>query len=101
MTYRVLSVLRRRRNVFIFVFVIGAASVVGNPPLRARLSEAITARIPNFGQEPPILDPAALKTDNQVANGASRGANAAPRGEIVPDAVAKSSSLSPELRGRL
>ena len=100
MTYRVLSVLPRRRNIFIFVFVIGAATVVGNPPLRARLSEAVIARIPNFGQAPPILDPAALKTDNQVASGSSRGAKTASRGDVVPDAVAKSSS-SPKLSGQL
>lgn len=99
MTFPVLSLLRRRRNVFIFVFVIGAATAVGNPPLRARFSEAVLARIPNFGQAP-ILDPAALKTDTQHAAGSSRGARTV-RGEIPPITAGGSSSLSPLAASRL
>lgn len=93
MTFPVLSLLRRRRNLFIFVFVIGAATVVGNPPVRARFAEAVLGRIPNLVQAPAILDPAALKTDGQYADGSSRGARTS-RGDLPPVTAGGSSSLS-------
>jgi hypothetical protein len=70
MTFPVLSLLRRRKNIFIFLFVIGAATVVGNPPLRARFADVMAGRIPgNLTSAAPTFDPAALQKETAYSNG--------------------------------
>jgi hypothetical protein len=91
MTSRVLSFLRHRRNLFIFVFVVAAVAIGGTPPVRARLSEAITAHVPFMkAQRSAILDPDALNTGAESAN---RGAGAAHRSG--PGASASAGAVQP------
>ncbi len=99
MRFPALSLLRRRRNLFIFLFVLAAASVVGNPPLRARFAEAMPW-VPKLDKPAPMLDAASLNMGGQSAGAsgrASRLAGSPAFGIQGATSLSRSTSASPRL----